>query len=260
MAVTEKNRKQGKDKKRMKVSIVTVTYNDAKNLKKTLKSLLKQDYHEIESIIIDGGSSDNSVEIIKEFEKKFNGTVKWVSEKDHGLYDAANKGIRMAEGEIIGCYWDEFASSDVIRKIVAVMEKEKTDGVHGDLVYLKQGKVIRHWKMGEGRIKDGWMPAHPTLYLKKEVYQKYGLYKEKYKCSGDYEFMVRILKDETIQLSYLPEILIHMFYGGVSTSGAKAYQQSIREGILALKENHIPFPRVVTLKRILKTSMQFINI
>lgn len=244
----------------MKVSIVTVTYNDAKNLKKTLKSLLKQDYREIESIIIDGGSSDNSVEIIKEFEKKFKGTVKWVSEKDHGLYDAANKGIRMAEGEIIGCYWDEFASSDVISKIVAVMEKEKTDGVHGDLVYLKQGKVIRYWRMGKGRIKDGWMPAHPTLYLKKEVYQKYGLYKEKYKCSGDYEFMVRILKDETLRLSYLPEILIYMFYGGVSTSGVKAYQQSIQEGVLALKENHVRFPRIVTLKRILKTSIQFINI
>lgn len=243
----------------MKVSVVTVTYNDAKNLKKTLEALLKQDYTDIESIIVDGGSTDNSVEIIKNFEKKFKGTVKWISEKDKGLYNAANKGIQMASGDLIGCYWDVFSSPNIISKIVKKIETEGTDGVHGDLIYVKSGKIIRYWKMGKGTIRNGWMPAHPTLYLKKEVYAKYGLYNETYKCSGDYEFMVRCLQDETIRLSYIPEVLIHMFYGGVSTNGFDAYKQSIQESITALKENNIKYPRLITLKRMLKTSLQFFN-
>lgn len=247
----------------MKVSIITVTYNDAENLKKTLSALLRQDYPDIESIIVDGGSTDGSIELIKEFEKrfhkKFHREVKWVSEKDNGLYDAANKGIRMAEGELIGCYWDVFASHDVVGRIVKTVEEEKTDGAHGDLIYTNQGKVVRYWKMGRGSIEKGWMPAHPTLYLKKEVYQKYGLYKEKYRCSGDYEFMVRALKGGSVRLSYIPEVLVCMFYGGLSTGGASAYRQSIYESILALRENGVPFPELVTLKRTLRTSMQFLR-
>ena len=243
----------------MKVSIVTVTYNDAANLKETLKALSEQDYKDIESIIVDGGSTDGSIEVIKEFEKTFKGTVKWISEKDDGLYDAANKGIRMCTGELIGTYWDKFASKDVISKIVNTIEKEKTDGAHGDLVFLNEGKVVRYWKMGKGSIKQGWMPAHPTLYLKKSVYDKYGLYKKQYKCSGDYEFMVRSMKDGEVKLSYIPEVLIHMFYGGVSTNGFKAYKQSIKEGIYALMENQVKFPSFITLKSILRTSIQFLN-
>lgn len=244
----------------MKVSIITVTYNDAKNLEKTLNSILQQDYENIESIIVDGGSVDNSIEIIKNFEKKFKGSVKWISEKDNGLYNAANKGIRMATGDIIGCYWDVYASNDVISKIVKKIKEEQTDGVHGDLVFLNDNKVIRYWKMGgAGKIRQGWMPAHPTLYLKKEVYQKYGLYKENYKCAADYEFMVRCLKDEEIKLSYIPEILIHMFYGGASTGGISAYKQSIDEGIKALRENYVKYPYWITFRRTLKTLLQFVN-
>lgn len=247
------------EKKKPKVSIVTVTYNDAKNLKKTLSSLLEQDYENIESIIVDGGSRDNSVEIIKEFEKKFKGTVKWVSEKDKGLYNAANKGIKMSTGEIIGCYWDKYADKGIISEIVKTMEKEQSDGCHGDLIFFDKDKPIRHWKMKRGTIQNGWMPAHPTLYLKREIYEKYGLYNEKYKCAGDYEFMVRSLGKGEVKLSYIPKVLIHMFYGGVSTNGFKAYKQSILESVQALKENKIKFPWLVIIKRIIRTSLQFIS-
>lgn len=241
----------------MKVSIITVTYNNDSNLKKTLDALLRQDYDEIESIIIDGGSTDHSVEIIKKFEKRFRGTVKWVSEKDNGLYNALNKGLGMVTGDIIGCYWDEYATDDTISKIVKKIQTENCDGAHGDLIIVDGDKTVRYWKMGEGKIKNGWMPAHPTLYLKKEVYEKYGIYKENYKCSADYEFMVRSLKDGSVKLAYIPEILIRMFYGGVSTNGFSAYKQSINESVRALKENGFKHPYYVILKRVMKTIGQF---
>lgn len=243
----------------LKVSVITVTYNEVENLTKTLKALLQQDYKNIESIIVDGGSTDNSVEVIKEFEKKFKGTVKWVSERDRGMFEAINKGVKMATGDIIGGYWDVYASNDVITKVVEIMEKDGTDGVHGDLLYMDGNIVKRYWKMGQGRIQDGWMPAYPTLYLKKEVYEKYGLYNEKFKYSWDYEFMIRILNSNEIKLSYIPEILIYMFYGGSSTSGFRAYKNSILDSIKSLKENQIKFPRIITLKRFIKTTFQFIN-
>ncbi len=243
----------------MKVSIVTATYNDVKHLQKSLTALLEQDYDNIESIIVDGGSTDCTVKVIQDFKDQFKGTVKWVSEKDKGLYDAANKGIRMATGDIIGCYWDVFADNNVISEIVQRISEENTDGVHGDLVYVDGEQVVRYWKMGQGKIKRGWMPGHPTLYLKKEVYEKYGLYKENYRCSGDYEFMVRCLKDESVKLSYIPKVMIRMFYGGLSTSSKDVYRRSIKEGIIALKENHVKHPYWVTFLRILVTSRQFFN-
>lgn len=243
----------------LKVSVVTVTYNDAENLAKTLEALLQQDYDNIESIIVDGGSTDNSVEIIKEFQKKFKGTVKWKSEKDRGMFEAVNKGIKMATGDIIGCYWDVYASTDIITKMVTAIENDGTDGVHGDLLYMDGNNVKRYWKMGQGKIQNGWMPGHPTLYLKKEVYEKYGLYSEKYKYSWDYEFIVRILNREEVKLSYIPEILIYMFYGGVSTNGFQAYKRSITDSIKSLQENQIPFPRIITLKRFIRTAFQFVK-
>lgn len=242
-----------------KVSVITVTYNEVENLTKTLDALLQQDYENIESIIVDGGSTDNSVKVIQEFEKKFKGTVKWISEKDHGMFEAANKGIKMATGDIIGGYWDVYASPDVITKIVKKIEKDGTDGAHGDLLYVEGNTVKRYWKMGEGRIQDGWMPGYPTLYLKREVYEKYGLYNEKFKYSWDYEFMIRILKHNKVKLSYIPEILIYMFYGGSSTSGFQAYKNSILDSIKALKGNKVKFPRIITLKRLIRTTFQFVN-
>lgn len=242
----------------MKVSVITITYNNVENLKKTLNALKQQDYKEIESIIVDGGSTDGTIDIIKQFEAEFHGEVKWISEKDKGVYDAVNKGIRMATGDIIGCYWDVFASKHVISKIVTAIKQKKVDGVHGDLYYMNGDKIIRRWRMGQGTIQRGWMPGHPTLYLKRKVYETYGLYQDTYRISGDYEFMVRILKDHKVKLAYLPEVLIHMFYGGVSTSGWTAYKHSIQEGNRALKENHIRFPWGVTFLRILRTSLQFL--
>lgn len=242
----------------MKVSIITTTYNDATNLVKIMNGVLKQDYKDIEYIVIDGKSNDGTVDLLNRYEKLFNGNMRYLSEEDNGIYDAINKGISLAQGDIIGCCFDSFASNHVISDMATVIEREKTDGVHGNLCYMKDGKIIRYWRQGQGSIHSGWMPGHPTLYLKREVYESYGLYKTDYKIAADYEFMVRVLNDCKVKLSYLDEILIYMNYGGTSTSSLNAYMLSLKEGHRALKENNIKNAFLIDIKRTIKVMKQFL--
>ena len=241
-----------------KVSVITTTYNDIENLKRILAEVKKQTYPNIEHIIVDGGSTDGTVDLLKELEEKEPGRISWMSEKDNGIYDAINKGIRMATGEIVGCCFDRYADEGVLMRMVEIMEKEGTDGVHGDLCYMDGDRIVRKWHQGQGVIRSGWMPGHPTLYLKKEVYDKFGLYRTDYRISGDYEFMVRILYRKEVTLSYLPEILIYMSHGGTSTNSLGAYVESMMEGHRALVENHVPFAWVTDLCRVVRVLSQFV--
>lgn len=241
-----------------KVSVVTTTYNDIENLKRILAEVKKQTYPNIEHIIVDGGSTDGTVELLKELEEKEPGRISWMSEKDNGIYDAINKGICMATGEIVGCCFDRYADEGVLMRMVEIMEKEGTDGVHGDLCYMDGDRIVRKWHQGQGVIRSGWMPGHPTLYLKKEVYDRFGLYRTDYRISGDYEFMVRILYRKEVTLSYLPEILIYMSHGGTSTNSLGAYVESMMEGHRALVENHVPFAWVTDLCRVVRVLSQFV--
>lgn len=241
-----------------KVSIITTTYNDSKSLRKTIKQIEAQDYPNIEYIIVDGASTDDTMEVIQEAKAFFGDRLVWISEKDKGIYDAINKGLKLATGDYIGLCFDEFAGTDVISKMVAVMEKEGTDGVHGDLNYMDGEKIVRKWRNGQGNIRSGWMPGHPTLYLKKEVYEKYGLYKTDYRISADYEFMIRILKDHRVKLSYIPEVLIKMAHGGTSTNSLGAYLEGMKEGHRALKENGVKFAFVTDVLRVLRVLRQFV--
>lgn len=245
------------------VSIITTTYEDLDHLKEVAESLLMQDYDSLEYIVVDGGSKDGTLAYLNQLQKIIEEKPGWclsfLSEKDKGIYDAINKGLKLATGDIIGVLFDRYPHKDTLSLIVRTMEKEGTDGVHGDLDYVNdKGKVVRHWKMGKGRgIRSGWMPAHPTMYLKKEVYENYGTYKTDYRIAADYEFMIRILKDDEVKLSYIPKVLIHMYYGGTSTSGLKSYWLSFWESVRALKENHISHPILVCLKRTAKVFLQF---
>ena len=241
-----------------KVSIITTTYNDSKALRKTIAQIKAQDYPNIEYIIVDGASKDDTMEVIKEAEEYFGDRLIWISEKDKGIYDAINKGLRLATGDYIGLCFDQFAGNDVISKMVAIMEKEGTDGVHGDLNYMDGEKIVRKWRNGQGDIRTGWMPGHPTLYLKKEVYEKYGLYKTDYRISADYEYMIRILKDGEVKLSYIPEVLIHMAHGGTSTNSLGAYLEGMKEGHRALRENGVKFAFVTDILRTLRVLKQFL--
>ncbi|MEI3189962.1 MAG: glycosyltransferase family 2 protein [Lachnospiraceae bacterium] len=241
-----------------KVSVVTTTYNDIENLKRILAEVKKQTYPNIEHIIVDGGSTDGTVDLLKELEEKEPGRISWMSEKDNGIYDAINKGICMATGDIVGCCFDRYADEGVLMRMVEIMEKEGTDGVHGDLCYMDGDRIVRKWHQGQGVIRSGWMPGHPTLYLKKEVYDRFGLYRTDYRISGDYEFMVRILYRKEVTLSYLPEILIYMSHGGTSTNSLGAYVESMMEGHRALVENHVPFAWVTDLCRVVRVLSQFV--
>ena len=240
-----------------KVSIITTTYNDKENLKKITAQVKNQDYANIEYVIVDGGSTDGTLEVIAEAAEYFGSRLKWISEKDKGIYDAINKGIRLSTGDILGCCFDQYAGPDVISKMVTIMEKEGTDGVHGDLYYMEGDKVVRYWHQGQGNIRFGWMPGHPTLYLRKSVYDKYGLYKTDYRISADYEFMIRILKDDKVKLSYLPEVLIYMSHGGTSTNSLGAYLAGMKEGHRALRENGVRFAWFTDLCRTLRVLAQF---
>lgn len=241
-----------------KVSLILTTYNSIHNFEKTYSSIIIQDYPNIEIIIVDGKSTDGTVEVISKYAAD-NDNIKWISEMDKGIYDAMNKGLYMATGEYVLFFNDVFTQNYSVAKLVrAAIRDRGCIGAHSDLVYCSEGKVKRYWRMGEGKIDSGWMPAHPTLLLKKEVYSKYGGYKSEYRCSADYEFMVRILRDKDNMLAYVPETLVSMFYGGTSSSGISAYVVSFKEAYKALKENSIAHPFIVCIKRTVKVMKQFV--
>lgn len=247
----------------MKVSLLVTVYNVKKTLPITLRSIEEQDYPDLEAVIVDGGSTDGTVELIQAFAARMEGrqdlSVRWVSETDDGLYDAMNKAFRMSTGDVVAVCNDKLCKPNAVSKIMAALEQGGAGcvGVHADLVYVEGERVIREWRMGQGRISEGWMPGHPTLFLRRAVYEKYGAYDTSYRCAADYEFMVRFLKEPENKLAYVPEILVAMFYGGTSNAGIKNYLVSFKEGYLALRKNGVPHPLWITLKRSLRVVLQF---
>lgn len=240
-----------------KVSLILTTYNCKENLLKTFRSIEEQDYPDIEVCISDSCSTDGTLDVIKEYALSSKHSVVYKSEKDSGIYDGINRSIQMSSGDYLEIMNDEYTCTDAISKLVrAIEEVDGAVGAHADLVYKDGDTVRRYWKMGNGTICSGWMPGHPALMLKREVYEKYGLYNTSYICSADYEFMVRFLKDGN-KLAYVPETLISMFYGGTSTSTAGSYMTSIKEALRALKENGVKGRLVITGLRTLRVMGQF---
>ena len=207
----------------MKISIVTVVFNGASTLRSCIDSVLSQDYGLIEYIIVDGNSTDGTVEVVKSYGTKIH---KFISEPDKGIYDAMNKGIELATGDVIGILnADDFYSSDtVISGIVKAMATNDAEGAYGDLEYVDavdNGIIKRNWKSGEykaGAFLNGWMPPHPTFFLKKSLYQRHGNFRLDMGSAADYELMLRMIHKIGIKLVYVPRVLVKMRAGGVSNS------------------------------------------
>lgn len=259
-----------------KVSLLVTTYNSKDNLAATLQSIQMQDYAPMEVVIVDGQSDDGTIDLIREFAGQNSCrppsgqllpgqdtvpslTVQWISEPDRGLYDAMNKAWSMCTGEIVAICNDRLCAPDTVSKLVRAIEEggEGCIGAHADLVYVEGEHIVRSWHMGEGTLESGWMPGHPTLFLKRKIYEQYGTYDISYRCAADYEFMVRFLKDKKNRLAYVPEVLIAMFYGGTSNAGLRNYLLSFKEGYLALRKNGVKFPLMITLKRTVRVLRQF---
>ena len=246
----------------MKISLITVCFNSSNTIEDTIKSILKQKYTNYEYIVVDGKSTDNTLEIVKKYEDSFNGRIKIISEKDKGIYDAMNKGINISTGDIIGILNsdDILAHENVFSEIVECFENEKCDGTYSNLKILDENlnKVVRKFKAKKGNYKLGWYLPHPTLYVKKDIYQKYGTYDINYKIAADYDFILRILKNK-VKLSYIKDYLVYMRSGGTSTNGLKGYKKSFKESINVLRKNNIKFPYLVNFIRTIKIFNQVIS-
>ncbi len=246
----------------MKVTIITVTYNSEKYLEDCILSVMQQRYRDIEHIIVDAQSSDSTLQIIHKYEGHIS---KWISEKDNGMYDAINKGMNMATGDIIGILNsdDMLENTDVVDSIVAAFASQNVDSLYGDLEYVDPidlHKIYRIWKgkpYKRSLFNSGWMPAHPTFYFKKSIFEKYGGYETHFFSAADYELMSRYLFKHRISSYYLPKLLVKMRRGGQSNSNLKMRLRANRRDFLAMKKNNIPFPFVVSILKPLSKLHQY---
>jgi len=232
----------------MKISVITVTYNSASTVRDTIESVMKQAYKDYEYLVIDGGSKDNTVDIIKEYEPMFSGRMRWISEKDKGMYDGINKGIRMATGDVVGIinsddFYHRIDIFDIINK--AFEENKDIQAIYGDVRFVHPDnleKTVRyysskHWK--PWRFRFGFMPAHPTFFTYKENFEKYGYYQYDYHIAADYELLIRHLYTNHVPAKYVHVDFMKMRTGGRSTNGFKANVVLNREIVRACKENGI---------------------
>jgi glycosyltransferase len=247
----------------MKFSIITVSYNSSSTIRDTINSVLAQTYSNIEYIVVDGGSTDGTVNIIQSYAHK---NIKWITGPDQGIYDAMNKGLEMATGDVIGILNsdDFYVDATVIDKVANTFKKTKAESVYGDLAYVDEknkNKLLRYWRSGaykEGCFLHGWMPPHPTFFVKKEIYHKYKAFDLRFKSAADYELMLRFLHIYKITVAYLPYLLVIMRAGGKSNANFYHRLQANREDRLAWRINGIyPNPFTLLLKPLRKVEQYF---
>lgn len=232
----------------MKISIITVVYNNKDTIIDAISSVLSQDYDDLEYIIVDGASTDGTIEVIADVIIKFSErNITFVSEKDDGLYDAMNKGIQVATGDFLGFLNsdDIYADDSVVSRVASVVMQHKVEAVYGDLVYVSPNnlkRVLRHYDsswFNSDMIARGYMPAHPTLFLSNHIFKKYGYFKIDYAIAADFEFVARIFGKGEVSYHYLPEVMIKMRQGGLSTKNWRSTWILNKEILRACKENEI---------------------
>lgn len=228
----------------MKISIVTVCYNSATTIGNTLRSVREQTYGNIEHIIVDGGSKDRTLEVVT---TEGLHVAKFVSEKDNGIYDAMNKGVALATGDVVAFLNadDFYKDVNVLARVASVMQAEQLDALYGDVEFFLPGQqdtVVRRYNSGRftaNRLGWGWMPAHPALFVRRALFERYGSFRTDYRIAGDFEFIARVFQHADLRHRHLPEVLVRMQMGGVSTSGWRATLQLNREMMRACRANAI---------------------
>jgi len=249
----------------MKISIITVVRNNKDTIKDAIDSVLSQTYKNTEYIIVDGGSTDGTVELIKEYGDKID---KFISEPDNGIYDAMNKGLSLATGDVIGILNsdDVYFDNKVLEKVAKRFEGTNIDSLYGDLYYVKEkdlNAIVRYWKSSEfiqGSFAKGWHPPHPSFFVKRHIYEKYGYFDLDMKVSADFELMLRFLEKYKIFTAYLPSVLVRMRTGGESNRSIKNMITGNKFVLKAFDKNGIKvnkflylyyrlFPKVIQLMK-----------
>lgn len=247
------------------ISIITATFNSAKTLKDTIQSVLRQTNKDFEYLIVDGGSTDETIDIVKSYESEFSGRLKWVSEKDKGIYDAMNKGIKMASGDIVGILNsdDYFTSDDILQTVADAFKRQEIDAIYGDIHFIRDGnpkKCIRYYSSRMFRpfwLRFGFMPAHPSFYCKREIFDKAGLYSLDYKIGADYEMLVRLFKRLKIKTLYVNKDFVTMRTGGASNTNVRSRLTLIEEDVKACRENGIYTNRFFIMLKFLYKIFEF---
>jgi len=246
----------------MKVSIITVCFNNAEMIEGTINSVLRQDYNDIEYIVVDGGSTDGTLDILK----KYRGQIhKYISESDKGVYDAMNKGLNLATGDIMGFLnsGDFYTNEKVIGRIVEVTKVNNVDCCYGDLEYVAKDnpdKTVRRWKSQpyeDGLFEKGWHPPHPTFFAKKIIFDKYGGFDVNYDIGADYELMLRFLEKHHIKSCYIPSVLVKMRSGGKSNKNLRQIVRANIECYQAWKKNGLIISPFIMLRKPLSKIAQY---
>jgi len=248
----------------MKISVVTAVFNRVDTIRHAMQSVRAQNHDSVEHVIQDGGSRDGTLEIVREMA---DASALIVTERDHGIYDAINRGIARATGDVIGLMHsdDFFASDDVLAKVARAFGDPAVDGVYGDLQYVSAdnpANVVRHWRSGEfaaSKLKQGWMPPHPTLYLRREVFERYGAYDTSFRIAADYDAMLRYLVQGQIKLAYVPQVLVKMRVGGESNRSLERILKKSREDYRAIRNNKVGGIGTLAAKNLSKINQFFIK-
>ena len=246
----------------LKISLITVCYNAESTIKQCIQSVISQNFGNLEYIIIDGGSTDNTVRYINEYKDSIH---LFLSEPDKGIYDAMNKGIKMASGDIVGMLNadDYFAAEDVLSTVADAFTKQDAGVIYGDLDYVNaQGNVFRKWRSGHysaGKFNRGWMPPHPTFYCKRDLFYQFGFYSLEYGTAADYELMLRFMHLNRIKAFYIKKVLINMKIGGISNKSFRNRVKGLMFDLKAMRNSGISLPIITLIRKPLRKINQYFN-
>ena len=246
----------------MKITVITVTYNSAATIVDALRSIAAQTHADLEHLVIDGGSTDATLALVAEHGAR---VTRVVSEPDHGIYDAMNKGMRLATGELVGCLNsdDVFATPHVLADVARSAAEHGADAVYGDITYFdptRADPLVRYWQAGSyspGKLRLGWMPPHPSLYVRRTIIERIGVFDPLLRIAGDYEFMLRLFSLPGLKTAYLPKVLVHMRVGGASQRSIGALLLKSREDLQALRRHRLGGVVALVCKNLRKVPMFF---